>query len=151
MFDIIKNWKEWSDFGYQPSHPGTFLLKYNRTEIVDYCQSPNVSLYYLDKEHFYFVKTAAGIDLGDIITFPFHKVAQQDHAIELVKVDQGVMRDYMKGREHDGTNLTLLHTPGTLNHSLFSLYCFTLSNNKLSAYDHSLFSLYCFTLSNNKR
>ena len=71
---------------FEVNGPWQFLLKYNRSEPVEYCQSADVSLYHLDKDYFCFVKTAPGIDLCDLEIFPFKQPAQQKVSIKGFKL-----------------------------------------------------------------
>jgi len=114
VYSIVQNWKEYTDFGFEANNPCCFLLKYNRVELVEYCQSVDVWLYHVDIEYFYFVKMPIGMEISNIEKHPFQATSLHDHAIELIKVQHGVVHDYLKtiGGDHDGTNLTILYSTG---------------------------------------
>ena len=75
----------------------------------------DVTLYYVTPQQFQFVRVKPGVDLRDIIRYPFTFMTEHNSAVEVMTVSREQGDKYLAGRvdlNKSGSNIVLLHNTG---------------------------------------
>ena len=122
-YDVVYDFKKLLHFA-RPNGTQFFLLKYRERRKISHVINDNdVTLYYVTPQEFQFVRVKPGVDLRDIIRYPFTFITQHNCAVEVMTVSHEQGHKYLSDRvdlNNNGSNIVLLHNTGRCGSTLIA-------------------------------